>query len=71
LDEYKDLDEKFIKETRLVSADKFLFTIEMMIYGDKVAFISFKEKIGIIIESQDINNNMRAFFELAWGAVGG
>jgi HTH-type transcriptional regulator, sugar sensing transcriptional regulator len=69
LEEYKSWDEKFIKHTKLVPADKFFFTMEMIIYGNKVAFISFKEKIGIIIESQDVNNNMRAFFELAWGAI--
>ncbi|EFK95675.1 transcriptional regulator, TrmB [sediment metagenome] len=66
---YKSEDEKYIKQTKLVAADKFLFTIEMMIYGNKVAFISFKEKLGIIIESEDINNNMRAFFGLAWGEI--
>ena len=69
LEEYKKLDKKFIKQTRLVPADKFLFTIEMIVYGDRVAFIFFKEKPGIIIESQDVNNNMKAFFELAWVAA--
>lgn len=63
---YKKQDRAFLKQTRLVEARKFPFSIEMNIYGNKVAFMSFKEKIGIIIESNDIANNMRLLFELAW-----
>lgn len=67
--EYKKGDKEFIKQTRLVPKEKFPFTIEMNIYGNKIAFMSFKESMGIIIESNEIANNMRLLFELAWSGV--
>ncbi len=63
---YKKEDKKYLKETRLVPKEKFPFTIEMNIYGNKLAFMSFKEEMGIIIESNEIAANMRLLFELAW-----
>ncbi|MBA3047172.1 hypothetical protein KKC83_05925 [Patescibacteria group bacterium] len=66
--EYQKGDKEFIKQTRLVSKEKFPFTIEMNIYGNKLAFMSFKEEMGIIIESNEIANNTRLLFELAWQA---
>jgi len=64
--EYKKTDKKYLKKTRLVPKEKFPFSIEMNIYGNRLAFISFKEEMGIIIESNEIANNMRLLFELAW-----
>ena len=63
---YKERDKKFLKQTLLVPEDKFPFNMEMNIYGNKVAFMSFKEEMGIIIESNDISNNLRSLFELSW-----
>lgn len=63
---YKKVDKEFIKQTRLVPKEKFPFTIEMNIYGNKIAFMSFKEAMGVIIESNEIAANMRLLFELAW-----
>jgi len=66
---YKKTDKEFIKQTRLVAKEKFPFTIEMNIYGNKLAFMSFKESLGIIIESNEIANNLRLLFELAWSGA--
>ncbi len=63
---YKKQDKKYIKETRLVPANKFPFTIEMNIYGNKLAFMSFAEEMGLIVESNEIADNMRSLFKLAW-----
>ena len=42
----------------------------MNIYGNKLAFMSFSESLGLIIESNEIAKNMRFLFELAWrGAI--
>ena len=67
--EYQKNDKEFIKQTKLVSKEKFPFTIEMNIYGNKLAFMSFKEEMGIIIESNEIANNMRLLFEWACGEL--
>jgi sugar-specific transcriptional regulator TrmB len=66
---YQQRDASNLRETRIVSATKFPFTVEINIYGKKVAFISFKEKelIGVVIESAEIARTMRSIFFLAWG----
>jgi HTH-type transcriptional regulator, sugar sensing transcriptional regulator len=64
--EYKKTDRRDLKETRLVSKDEFPFSIEMNIYGNKLAFMSFSESLGLIVESNEIAKNMRFLFELAW-----
>jgi len=68
--EYKKQDKVGLKKTRLVSKDKFPFSIEMNIYGNKLSFMSFKEGMGMIIESNEVANNMKLLFELAWTGTG-
>ena len=68
--EYKKTDQKDLKETRLVDKDEFSFSIEMNIYGNKLAFMSFSESLGLIIESNEIAKSMRFLFELAWKGAG-
>lgn len=64
--DYKKKDSKFNRETRLISKEKFPFSIEINVIKNKVAFMSFKEKMGVIVESTAIAENMRLLFELAW-----
>lgn len=62
---------KLLREIRIVPKERFPFSIEMDVYGNKVAFLSFKEEMGVIIESNEIANNLRLLFDLAWrGAEG-
>jgi len=68
--EYKKTDQKDLKETRLVSREKFPFSIEINIYGNKIAFMSFSESLGLIVESNEIAKNMKFMFELAWKGAG-
>ena len=63
--EYKKSDKKEFKKTILVSKEKYPFSIEMNIYGNKIALMSFKEEMGIIIESNEAAKNLRFLFELA------
>jgi sugar-specific transcriptional regulator TrmB len=59
------------RETVLVPADKFNFSPEINIYDNKVMIASWREKLGIIIESEEIADAMKKTFELAWvGARG-
>jgi sugar-specific transcriptional regulator TrmB len=55
-----------LREVRLVAKDQFPFRNEIDIYANKVAILSFKDKIGLIIESKQIADTQRAIFELAW-----
>ncbi len=58
-------DEKEFRETLLVPQDKFPLPTDIEIYGNKVMFASWKEKLGVIIESQEIATTLRSAFKLA------
>lgn len=45
---------------------EFPFSNEIFIYRDKVSIMSFKDQIGVIIESKKISETQRLIFELAW-----
>lgn len=64
--EYIKLNPKEMRELCLVPKDRFPFTNEINIYNNKVAIFSFREKVGVIIESEDIAHTQKAIFELAW-----
>ncbi len=59
-----DLDEK--REIAFVPADKYYFSPEINIYDNKVMIASWREKLGIIIESEEIADAMKKIYELAW-----
>lgn len=64
--EYAKNDKINNKEIRIVKKEEFPFSLEMNIYGNCVSYVFLEEKIGIIIESTEIANNMRLLFKLAW-----
>ena len=61
--------QKELRESFLVSKDKFTFKNEINIFENKVAIISLQEQLGILIESNGVAETQRAFFELAWIGV--
>jgi|SRR3989339_496425 len=60
----KDKDES--RESALVPEGQFSFIPEINIYDNKVMIASWKEKLGIIIESAEIADAMKKIYELAW-----
>ena len=64
--ERKNFDKDEMRESALVPKDKFSFSPEINIYDDKVMIASWKEKLGIIIESSEIAGAMKKIYELAW-----
>lgn len=61
----------FIKESsterRYVPYDKFPFSADVVIFGNKVAIGTYKGKLmGVIIESKEIASTLRLIFNLAW-----
>ena len=58
-------DNKEARETFLVPKDKFPVPTDIEIYGDKVMFASWREKLGVIIESKEIATTLRSVFKLA------
>jgi HTH-type transcriptional regulator, sugar sensing transcriptional regulator len=59
--------EKQLRQTKLLSPKKYNIRIEINLYGkNKVSIISFKEEMGLIIESQKIYESLRNIFEILW-----
>lgn len=61
-------DSKELRTTVLLPAKEFPLSIEVNIYGHKVAIMSFKKKemMGLIIESSEVANTFKLIFKLAW-----
>lgn len=55
-----------IRESAFVSAEKYGFHPEINIYDNKIMIASWREKLGVIIESGEIADAMKKIFELAW-----
>ena len=64
--ERKSFDKKEKREIALVPFESFQFIPEINIYDNKVMIASWKEKLGIIIESTEIADAMKKIYELAW-----
>ncbi len=67
---FTNRDKEQLRESRLVPKDKLNIDIEINIYDNKVMMVSFKEELGIIIESEKIAKAQKQIFELAWEAAG-
>lgn len=59
-----DAEEK--REIAFVPPDKYYFSPEINIYDNKVMIASWREKLGVIIESAEIADAMKKIYELAW-----
>lgn len=55
-----------LRETALVPSDKYNFSPEINFYDDKIMIASWRENLGIIIESREIAEAMKKTFDLAW-----
>jgi hypothetical protein len=53
------------RQTFLVPQDEFPLPTDIEIYGDKVMFASWREKLGVTIESKEIATTLRSVFKLA------
>jgi hypothetical protein len=54
------------RETFLIPREKYAFSPEINIYDNKIMIASWREKLGIIIESTEIADAMKKVYELAW-----
>jgi HTH-type transcriptional regulator, sugar sensing transcriptional regulator len=63
-------DKKEWRDSRLISKDKYNFNPEIQFYDNKVIITSWKERLGILIESREIYQAMTVAFELAWNEAG-
>lgn len=67
---YKELDEKSLRRTKLIRESNLPLEIEINLYANnKIAMMSFEEKIGLIIESQKIYTTLKSIFEMNWNSL--
>ncbi len=66
----KKVGSEFLREVRIVPADRFNFSPEIYIYENKMTVMSLKEKFGVYIESKEIAEALKKAYELAWEAAG-
>ncbi len=64
--ERRGYDKEEKREIAFVPKDKYYFSPEINIYDNKVMIASWREKLGIIIESAEIADAMKKIYELAW-----
>lgn len=64
--ELQKLDQEEKRESILIPPEKFSFHPEINIYNNKIMIASWREKLGITIESAEIADAMKKIFELAW-----
>jgi HTH-type transcriptional regulator, sugar sensing transcriptional regulator len=70
MQKYKGLDEKSLRRTKLTSTTHFPIEVEINLYGkNKIGFMSFSEKIGLIVESQKIFTTLKSIFEMNWNSI--
>lgn len=68
IEQFIAVDKTQIRQSATVDPKKYLFSIEINIYNDKVALISAKDKIAIIVISAPIAATMRMIFRMCWDA---
>lgn len=59
-------DKEEARDIAFVPKDKYYFSPEINIYDNKVMIASWREKLGIIIESAEIADAMKKIYELSW-----
>ncbi len=64
--ERASLDSQEMRQSLIIPSEKFGFHPEINIYDNKVMIASWREKLGIIIESAEIADAMKKIYELAW-----
>ena len=62
-------DKEELRDSALIPKDKFSWWPEIQVYNDKVNIASWKEKLGVIIESPEIAEAMKMIFDLSFEAA--
>ncbi len=63
---HKSRDKEQMADTVMLPPDLFNPSVEVLIYGRKVAFVSHADAMGLVIENAPIADAMRQAYELAW-----
>lgn len=62
-------DSRQLRRTKLVEANTYPFKIEINIYANRVGIFSVRDKIAVIMESEQIASAMRMIFQMCWKGI--
>ena len=62
-------DNEHKRTSKLIDPKKYKFDIEINIYHNKVAMVSAKDKVAVIIESKPIVNTLKTIFQICWDSL--
>lgn len=69
---YLPLNEKQLRKMKLVSSEKYKIKVEIILYGKKkIGITSYKEELGLIIESEDMFEALQSIFDVMWDGLKG
>jgi len=54
------------RETKLVSPEKYKFSVYFLLYNNSTIIISPEDLVGLYIESKDITNTLKSFHQILW-----
>lgn len=64
------IDVQKLRQMRLIKPGQCVFSAEINLYGtNKIAIISHRESIGLIMESQKIFETLKSMFEVMWASL--
>jgi HTH-type transcriptional regulator, sugar sensing transcriptional regulator len=63
---YKKNDKTQGRDSKIIDPTKYLFNVEINIYSNRLAIMSAKDKIGVIIESEPITATLKTIFRICW-----
>jgi sugar-specific transcriptional regulator TrmB len=63
---FKSRESSELREVNLLPRDLFPFENEINIYDNKFSMVSYKDDIGVIIESESIANTQKMIFNICW-----
>ena len=61
--------EESLRENRIISRRKYPISLEIVIYGDKVGYLTIQKtskSIALLVENKEIADSMKSIFELCW-----
>lgn len=64
--QFKKNSKKELREVYLIPVEKYPFKNEINVYNDKTSIISLTDRVGVIIQNQDIADSQRALFNLGF-----
>ncbi len=68
---YRDQDNEHYRETRLVPANRYNFELEIQMYDNTVAIMSYTkdEEFALLIESKALSNTVKMIWQIVWASA--